>query len=144
MPVGNIAGFHSDKIIADEFRTVAGANAFESSVCDADLERFASAGECAHQAFRSIKNFFSREPGEGAYNGTLMMFGDNFINGVTIADLDALVTEAGERQAQAVMRVSPNIEVMADVPELLDQHDQLIALYNVVSNQRVEREEQTQ
>ena len=71
------------------------------------------------------------------------MFGDNFNNGVDIADLDALVTEAGERQAQAVMRVSPNIEVLADIPDLLDQHDQLIALYNVVSNQRVEREEQT-
>ena len=99
--------------------------------------------EAQDQAFRSIKSFFSREPGEGAYNGTLFMFGDNFNNGVGIADLDALVIEAGGRQTQAVMRVSPNIEVMADVPELLDQHDQLIALYNTISNQRVEREEQT-
>ena len=84
--------------------------------------------EAQDQAFRSIKSFFSREPGEGAYNGTLLMFGDDFMNGVAIADLDALVEEAGGRQAQAVMRVSPNLEVIADVPELLDQHDQLIAL----------------
>ena len=72
-----------------------------------------------------------------------LMFGDNFANGVGVADLDALVIEAGGRQTQTVMRVSPNLEVMADVPELLDQHDQLIALYNTISNQRVEREEQT-
>ncbi len=39
------------------------------------------------------------------------------------------------------MRAAP-IEVIGDVPELWNQHDQLILLYNGISNQRVEREEQ--
>ena len=94
------------------------------------------------EAFESIKGFFTKEPGEGAFNGTVFLFGDNFYDGVTIADLDALVIEAGGRQADALLRAAP-IEVMADVPELLLQHDQLILLYNGVSNQRVEREEES-
>jgi hypothetical protein len=91
----------------------------------------------------SIKAFFTKEPGEGAYNGTALIFGENFDNGIGIADLDALVREAGERQNQAVVRAAPNIGVMADIPELMDQHDQLILLYKAISNQRVEREDQT-
>ena len=75
--------------------------------------------EAQDQAFASIKAFFSKEPGEGAYNGYILMFGDNFNNGVTLADLNALVVEAGDQQNQAVMRVAANLHGMAEVPELL-------------------------
>ena len=97
--------------------------------------------DAQQEAFVSIKAFFTKEPGEGAFNGTIFLFGNNFYDGVTIADLDALVVEAGERQNISVMRAAP-MEVIGDVPELLNQHDQLMLLYNGISNQRVEREEQ--
>ena len=77
----------------------------------AALEDMNEVFEAQQQAFVSIKAFFTKEPGEGAYNGTVFIFGDNFNNGVGIADLDALVREAGERQNQTVMRAAPNIEV---------------------------------
>ena len=99
--------------------------------------------EAQDQAFASIKAFFSKEPGEGAYNGCITMFGDNFNNGVTLADLNALVVEAGDQQNQAIMRVAANIHGMADVPELMDQYDQLIILYNTITNQRVVREDKS-
>ena len=73
------------------------------------LEDMNKVFEAQSQAFASIKSFFTKEPGEGAYNGTLLMFGDNFDNGVGVADLDALVIEAGGKQTQTVMRVSPNL-----------------------------------
>ena len=61
------------------------------------LEEMNGVLEAQDQAFASIKAFFSKEPREGAYNGCVTMFGDNFNNGVTLADLNALVVEVGDQ-----------------------------------------------
>ena len=60
-----------------------------------------------------------------------------------MGDLNALVGEAGDQEHQAVMRIAANIQVMADIPDLMDQYNQLILLFNTITNQRVEREDQT-
>jgi hypothetical protein len=99
--------------------------------------------EAQEEAFTSIKAFFAKEPGEGAFIGCILLFGDNFDNGVGMGDLNVLVGEAGDQEHQAVMRIAANIQVMADVPDLMDQYNQLILLFNTITNQCVEREDQT-
>ena len=69
------------------------------------------------------------------------MLGNNFNPNVTMADLTALVTEAGERRTEAVMRVTPNIQTLANIPDLQAQYEHLIGLYTTISNLRAEREE---
>ena len=84
------------------------------------LEEMNTVLEAQDEAFTSIKAFFSKEPGEGAFNGCILLFGNNFVNGVGMGDLNALVGEAGDQEQQAVMRIAANIQVMADVPDLMD------------------------
>ena len=62
---------------------------------EAALNEMNGVFEAQEQAFASIKAYFTKEPNESAYNGTILMFGDVFDNGVGLAELDALVTEAG-------------------------------------------------
>ena len=57
--------------------------------------------------------------------------------------MNALLGEAGDQQNQAVSRVAANIQGMADVPDLMDQYNQLIMLFNTIISQRVEREDQS-
>ena len=107
---------------------------------DIALEMMDSLFVAQEVAFKSIKDFYGKEPNEAAFNGVEFMLGNLFIPGVAMADLTALVTEASERRTQAVMRAAPHIETMADVPDLYAQYEQLIGLYTTISNLRAERE----
>ena len=72
----------------------------------------------------------------------MMLLGDIFNPGVGMPELLELVREATNEEIGAIMRVNQHILSMTDVPDLNAQYNDLIREYNVISQQRVEREDQ--
>merc|ERR1712082_9405 len=61
--------------------------------------------EALEALFSRLKEFYTREPGEGAYEGCLVAIVDAFNDNVGQADLDALMVEATNRNQNLMMRV---------------------------------------
>ena len=55
--------------------------------------------------FTRLKDFYSREPTEGAYDGCLFAIGDAFNDSVHQIDLEQLILEATNRDQGLMMRV---------------------------------------
>ena len=89
--------------------------------------------EAQEETFNSLRSFFIKEPGEGAYNGCVMFLGDVFNPGVDMTEL----LEIG-----VIMRVNQHIHSMADVPDMHAQYNDLLREYQMINQQRVEREDQ--
>ena len=85
------------------------------------LEKLSSTLEAMDALFSRLKDFYAREPGEGAYEGCLFAVGDAFNDNVTQADLDGLIVEATNRDQALMMRVSGNIHNLRDLPTLNDR-----------------------
>ena len=98
--------------------------------------------EAQEAAFNSLKNFYTKEPGEGAYNGCVLLLGDVFNPGVDTAQLLELVREATNEEIGAIMRVNQNIHTMIDVPDMNAQYNELLREYQAINQQRAEREDQ--
>ena len=98
--------------------------------------------EAQEVAFNRLKIFYTKEPGEGAYNGCVLLLGDVFNPGVDTAQLLELVREATNEEIGAIMRVNQNIHTMADVPDMNDQYNELLREYQAINQQRLEREDQ--
>ena len=81
-------------------------------------EKLSNTLEALEVLFCKLKDFYAREPGEGAYEGCLFAIGDAFNDSVDQLDLDGLMTEATNRDQNLMMRVSPNIHNLRDIPVL--------------------------
>ena len=68
------------------------------------LEKLSNTLEVMDTLFIRLREFYAREPGEGAYEGCLFAVGDAFNDNVTQADLDGLIIEATNRD-QALMSI---------------------------------------
>ena len=98
--------------------------------------------EAQEEAFNSLRSFFMKEPGEGAYNGCVTLLGDVFNPGVNMPELLELVREASNEEIGVIMRVNQHIHSMVDVPDMQGQYNDLLREYQLINQQRVEREDQ--
>ena len=98
--------------------------------------------EAQEVAFNRLKNFFTKEPGEGAYNGCVLLLGEVFNPGVDTPQLLELVREATNEEIGTIMRVNQNIHTMADVPDMNAQYNELLREYQAINQQIAEREDQ--
>ena len=71
-------------------------------------EKLGSTLEALEALFSRLKEFYAREPGEGAYEGCLFAIGDAFNDNVDQADLDGLMVEATNRNQNLMMRQPPH------------------------------------
>ena len=108
------------------------------------LEKLSSTLEAMDTLFSRLKEFYAREPGEGAYEGCLFAVGDAFNDSVTQADLDGLIIEATNRDQALMMRVSGNIHNLRDLPTLNDRYNHLLTEYQEINVLRTDTEDQEQ
>ena len=106
------------------------------------LERLSETLEAMDSLFIKLREFYAKEPGEGAYEGCLFAVGDAFNDNVTPADLDGLVTEATNRDQLLMMRVSANIHNLRDIPILNDRYNHLLNEYQEINVLRTDSEDQ--
>ena len=79
--------------------------------------------EAQEVAFNRLRIFYVKEPGDGAYNGCVLLLGDVFNPEVDTAQLVELVREATDEEIGVIMRVNQNIHTMVDVPDMNDQYN---------------------
>ena len=68
--------------------------------------------------FASLHTYFVKEPGENAYNGAIMLLGDQFNDNLNEANILAAVEEARNRDIRSILRTNANIEARPDIPLL--------------------------
>ena len=108
------------------------------------LEKLSNTLEAMDALFSRLREFYAREPGEGAYEGCLFAVGDAFNDNVTQADLDGLIIEATNRDQALMMRVSGNIHNLRDLPKLNDRYNHLLTEYQEINVLRTDTEDQEQ
>ena len=108
------------------------------------LEKLSSTLEAMEVLFSRLKDFYAREPGEGAYEGCLFAVGDAFNDNINQADLDGLIVEATNRDQALMMRVSGNIHNLRDIPTLNDRYNHLLNEYQEINILRTDTEDQEQ
>ena len=91
--------------------------------------------------FASLQTYFAKEPGENAYNGTIMLLGDQFNDNLNEANILAAVEEARNRDIRSILRTNGNIEARPDIPLLELQYQDQVNLYGNIKNQRTEAED---
>ena len=108
------------------------------------MGRLSETLEAMDSLFIKLREFYAKEPGEGAYEGCLFAVVDAFNDNVTQADLDGLVTEATNRDQLLMMRVSANIHNLRDIPILNDRYNHLLTEYQEINVLRTDSEDQDQ
>ena len=89
----------------------------------------------------SLQTYFAKEPGENAYNGAIMLLGDQFNDNLNEANILAAVEEARNRDIRSILRTNGNIEARPDIPLLELQYQDQVNLYGNIKNQRTEAED---
>ena len=85
------------------------------------LEKLSKTLGAMDTLFIRLKDFYAREPGEGAYDGCLFAIGDAFNENVNQVDLEELIVEATNRNHALMMRVSGNTHNLKDILTLNDR-----------------------
>ena len=107
-------------------------------------EKLSSTLEALEALFSRLKDFYAREPGEGAYEGCLFAIGDAFNDNIDQVDLDRLIVEATNRDQNLMMRVSGNIHNLRDIPALYERYNHLLNEYQEINTLRTDTEDQEQ
>merc|ERR1712215_270785 len=94
--------------------------------------------------FTRLKDFYSREPTEGAYDGCLFAIGDAFNDSVHQFDLEQLMLEATNRDQGLMMRVSNNIHTLRDIHTLNERYNFILNEYQEINTLRTDIEDQDQ
>ena len=92
-------------------------------------------------SFQALKNFYSKEPTEGAFNGTVFLLGNLWNDNLQDVDILCVVQESTDENICVILRVNPAIHARADIPMFDRQYGEMINLYGAIQNQRADRED---